>query len=614
MKDIKWYFNRLKAMKPRELIWRVRQKQLQKREKKAYYTLHSPVYAIPLPRKLEQLHLDIEKLSIQWSNTEWTAFTGLDLFGAFDYEDYQTAWNAGFQTQGTWPEEPYSPSISISQRAEIGDIRTNWELNRHFQISALAKSYYCTRDEGTLWELERLFQDWNRHNLFLHGVEWSSAMEAAIRVNAWVYAFAFLKKAGCEERLLAQLEHGVLLMTDHIMQHRARFSSANNHLIVEMYAVGLVGILTDYQPWRDEALRILTQELPRQNYSDGVNREMSLHYQSFVMEAYGLLWLLMTKNDIEVPQIWKSYLRAMTQFLADSTDDFGTTMEFGDSDEGKILDLNGKMDNHYQYVMNLMGCLLGMKFTQAPWHENLYWIVPEKRRKSAAAYTPGLVCSRREGGYTFLRSKDRRVLIGIDHAELGFGSIAAHGHADALSFQMSIDGQPVFVDAGTFNYHVPVEARDAFRSTRSHNTVMIDAQEQSEMLGPFIWGKRAQAELLSLWEEDGAVCVSMSCCGHSGIHRRTMVFNQKNRLEILDETEGREGKLFLHTGAGCGVEKNQNTAVIRVEGKQITCANDANAWVSEQGWYSEKYNQKTESTVLSTAIHGSCNTIVEWEG
>ena len=287
MRDVKWFINRLKAMNLKEMLWRVQQKQLQKREFKNLYILHKPVTEIPLPQNISSLRIDIENLSINWDNTEWTEFSALDLFDAYEYEIYKKAWNAGFQTEKQWPEDKYSPTIIISQRIEIGDIRTNWELNRHFQFAALAKSYYCTREKKYLSEFCELFYDWNKHNLFLHGVEWTSAMELAIRVNSWLYAYAFLKKAGCEDRLLGDIEHGIFVMTDYILKHRARFSSANNHLIIEMYAVALMGIVADFKPWREEAISILTEELSKQNYEDGVNKEMSLHYQSFVMEAYG---------------------------------------------------------------------------------------------------------------------------------------------------------------------------------------------------------------------------------------------------------------------------------------------------------------------------------------
>ncbi len=613
MKDIKWFVNRLRAMKPKEMIWRVEQKQLQKKEHANVYALNLPVVEIPLSSELTNLHIDIDKLSINWDNSIWTPFTKLDLFSAFDYDEYKRKWNAGFQTENTWPEEPFSPMINISQRVDIGDIRTNWELNRHYQFAALAKSYYCTKDQMYLSELKELFSDWNKHNLFLHGVEWTSAMELAIRVNSWVYTLAFLMKAGCEEEIIGELEHGILVMVDYIMKHRARFSSANNHLIVEMYSVALVGILTDYAPWKDEAIRILTEELPKQNYADGVNKEMSLHYQSFVMEAYGLLWLLMVKNQINIPEVWKKYLTAMSEFVSDSTDDCGKTMEFGDSDEGKILDLNGKIENHYQYVLNLMSCLLDQLYTDTPWHENLDWIVPQELKVRKGKYCPGLVCSRREGGYTFLRSKDRRVLIGIDHADLGYGSIAAHGHADALSFQLFIDGQPIFVDSGTYNYHVTPDDRNYFRSTVAHNTVMIENHEQSEMLGPFIWGTRAKAELVDLTEEKGWVTVKMCCSGSAGVHNRTIAFDQARSVEIRDDVGEHQGNAFFHFPPESQVEIEENRAVVCSSGKRIVLNSNGKKIKSTADGFSSKYGTKTLAVNLNIGFIGTERIVIQTE-
>lgn len=523
-------------MNPQEIVWRVKEKHLQKKENKVVYSLKKPVTEIPLPLDISHLHINIDKLSINWNNREWTTFNGLDLFNIFSYSKYKKKWNAGFQTENAWPEEPFSPTINISQRVDIGDIRTNWELNRHFQFTALAKSYYCTKDEKYLIELKDLFNDWNAHNLFLHGAEWTSAMELAIRVNSWVYMFCFLKNAGCDDMFLQKAEHGILVMADYIVKHRARFSSANNHLIVEMYAIALVGIITDYAPWKDRALMVLTEELPRQNYADGINKEMSIHYQSFVMETYGLLCFLMMKNNIEVPEVWKSYLTAMTEFLADSIDDFGTIIEFGDNDEGKILDLNGRIKNYYQYVLNLMGCLLEIRYTNTGWHENLDWIVPEKLKIQKKSYIPGLACCRKEGGYTFLRSRDRRVFIGIDHGALGFGKIAAHGHADALSFQMYVNGKPIFIDPGTYIYHCGSQKRNVYRKTKYHNTLTIDGKDQSEMLGPFLWGKRAECRLLKF---DDLLGETVLIAEHNGykpiIHRRKFLFDGDRTLYITDE-------------------------------------------------------------------------------
>ena len=90
-----------------------------------------------------------------------------------------------------------------------------------------------------------------------------------------------------------------------------------------------------------------------------------------------------------------------------------------------------------------------------------------------------------------MRSSDGSILIGIDHAALGFGTIAAHGHADALSFQILKDGKRIFIDPGTYIYHhCQIEERNIFRRTDHHNTVMINGEEQSQVLGGFSFGVR----------------------------------------------------------------------------------------------------------------------------
>ena len=499
MKKITWYLNRLKAMNMGEICWRFQQKNLQKQERRKYYKENLPVYEFELPDELKNLNAQVDRISINWNNEKFTVFKEQNLFGVYSYNKYKRAWDAGFQTENVWPTDQCSYDISISQREDIGDIRTNWELNRHYQFAGMAKSFYVTGDFSILEELQELFYDWNNKNHFLCGVEWTSAMEIAIRVNSWIYTYCFLNKAFEKynlenNKILKDISRGIIVMADYIIKHRAKYSSANNHLIVEMYAVGMSGIFFDYKPWEKLAFKILTEELPRQNYADGVNKEMSLHYQSFVMEAYGLLMIEMKHNHIKIPQIWEEYLMHMSEFMCDCCGEYGETVVFGDNDEGKILDLSGEHFDHYRYVLDLMGNVLSKRYSKMEnIHENLCWILSDDFQNSVLQkncyYSPEVKCYK-EGGYTLWRSKNNKVLIGIDHADLGFGSLAAHGHADALSFQMFIEGVPVFVDPGTYNYHVPKKIRDEFRATKNHNTVCVNDQNQAEILGPFLWGKR----------------------------------------------------------------------------------------------------------------------------
>ena len=548
MKKITWYLNRLKAMNMGEICWRFQQKNLQKQERRKYYKENLPVYEFELPDELKNLNAQVDRISINWNNEKFTVFKEQNLFGVYSYNKYKRAWDAGFQTENVWPTDQCSYDISISQREDIGDIRTNWELNRHYQFAGMAKSFYVTGDFSILEELQELFYDWNNKNHFLCGVEWTSAMEIAIRVNSWIYTYCFLNKAFEKynlenNKILKDISRGIIVMADYIVKHRAKYSSANNHLIVEMYAVGMSGIFFDYKPWEKLAFNILTEELPRQNYADGVNKEMSLHYQSFVMEAYGLLMLEMKHNHIKIPQIWEKYLLHMSEFMCDCCGEYGETVVFGDNDEGKILDLSGEHFDHYRYVLDLMGNVLPKRYSKMEnIHENLCWILSDDFQNSVLQkncyYSPEVKCYK-EGGYTLWRSKNNKVLIGIDHADLGFGSLAAHGHADALSFQMFIEGMPVFVDPGTYNYHVPKKMRDDLRATANHNTVCVDGVNQAEILGPFLWGKRYECEEAEVQENEEGICFEATIQNNGNAHKRKMRISDRDiiKIEICDDLE-----------------------------------------------------------------------------
>ena len=157
----------------------------------------------------------------------------------------------------------------------------------------------------------------------------------------------------------------------------------------------------------------------------------------------------------------------MACFVADCLGDYGEVVAFGDDDAGKILDLAGisaprrelPHNWHYRYMLALMSLLLERQYTDLSTLENetLRWLFSAGEIETAQAkphYVPPQYCCYRDGGNTILRSRDRKLLIGIDHAALGYLSICAHAHADALSFQVFYEGKPVLVDPGTSLYHI----------------------------------------------------------------------------------------------------------------------------------------------------------------
>lgn len=538
MANISWLIRRLKAMSIQEVLWRLSQKRIQKLEEIHFGTDRIPVTDGVFNSKLSSLQAHTENLYINFDNQVYCLNTSIRLLSGADYVEYKKKWDAGFQTDNVWPDT-FSYKLDYKQRDDIGDARTNWELNRHFQFALLAKNYVASGDEKFLNQFENLFSDWTEKNPFLHGISWTSVMEVAIRCSNWCYAYAFLEHSKAEHVLLERLRVGIINMTDYIANHYSRYSSANNHLIVEAFSVGQAGILFEYGEWIDLAIRLLTDEMPRQNYPDGINKELALHYQAFYMEAMGLMMRLMVKNGIPIPESWKLMLKKMSQYVSDCIGDYGEVIAFGDDDEGKILDLQGGEIDYYAYVLGMMSVLLDNSYTKDFKSETLRWLFSLSEMDSVEnkiAYTSPQFCCYKEGGNTILRSLDHQMLIGIDHSALGFGSIAAHGHADALSFQLFYKGKAVFIDPGTYIYHCDLESRNEFRKTRVHNTVCVNGKDQSEMLGAFLWGKKANSELLSYTVDRGAVKLIVRHDGYWPIlHKRTIEFDGISSIRIIDE-------------------------------------------------------------------------------
>jgi Heparinase II/III-like protein len=77
-----------------------------------------------------------------------------------------------------------------------------------------------------------------------------------------------------------------------------------------------------------------------------------------------------------------------------------------------------------------------------------------------------------------------------------------HAHADALSFDLTFGGRPLFVDPGTCSYSTDPATRDRFRATASHNAATFDGRSSSVMAGPFAWATQARTRI-DWWESEG---------------------------------------------------------------------------------------------------------------
>jgi hypothetical protein len=226
-----------------------------------------------------------------------------------------------------------------------------------------------------------------------------------------------------------------------------------------------------------------------------------------------------------------------------------------------------------------------------------------------------------EGGYYILNggTPGLDTYCVVDCGELGLGSTAAHGHSDCLSLTLRANGKDVLIDPGTYTYHSQPEWRSYFRSTAAHNTVAVDGQSQSDMLGPFVWGRRARPFLEDVTLESYFDLVTASHDGYLGLtdpvrHRRVVVFVKPGTLIVVDLLSARGwhdyeqnfhlgGPAAMRVEDGCvAVSTGEGGAETLIFSPAVgggTAALAAGETRPIRGWNSPRFWEKNPSQCLS---------------
>jgi hypothetical protein len=198
----------------------------------------------------------------------------------------------------------------------------------------------------------------------------------------------------------------------------------------------------------------------------------------------------------------------------------------------------------------------------------------------------------RESGYVVMRGRLRSspVRLVLDAGPLGLGSLAAHGHADALAVTVDVGAETLLRDAGTGSY-VPAAGRDGFRLTSAHNSVLVDGQSQAEPLGAHLWGRRFEAivEAVDLGEE-----VDYVRARHDGyrsrraraVHVRSLTYIKPDLAVVLDRVTAERdctAELVWQTMPGHALETPGAASAVAVAAVPAASRRD------EQGPFSARY-------------------------
>ena len=521
MSTLGWYLGRAGAMSPSEAAWRVRR-------------LGADLFGAGEPRERADVTV-LTDASRDWDALAQAFRDGVDRPVLLDESRAQHIANTqqvdvaallgeaekllrgertyfGYRTvtlgaPRDWNFDPISghhwPTIAakrINHRAAQSDPKWIWELNRLQHLPVLAQAWLFTGDTRFADTAFDELDTWLDQNPVGIGVAWRGAFEAGIRAMSVAVAMQGLRHA---PSFTTARYRRVVRMLDASARYcwsaRSLYSSANNHLVGEITGLLVVHLLFPElaAPNRvaPRAFGLLSQEADRQILSDGVGAEQSVAYQMFTAELFATVVALLRLRGDRVPSPLTDALERNSGYLANLLGADESVPAYGDDDDGFALRLGVESKRTVRHHLAIVAASTGSKAAGVQTLTSAWLATSSEppardtgRGTDTSAAVDGFYAA--DGGLAVLRSGRRRLT--MDVGPLGYLSIAAHGHADALAITLSEDGRDLIVDPGTSSYYGKPAWRNVDRGTHAHATVCVDDVDQSVIGGPFYWRTHAK--------------------------------------------------------------------------------------------------------------------------
>jgi hypothetical protein len=585
-----------------------------------------------------------------------------DLLGSgkanVDIQAGKIDWHKDFKSGERWePRVLYTDTIIV--RGNGSDIKVPWELSRFQHLPTLGKAYWLTSDEKYATEFVNEISDWIDSNPPQYGVNWTCTMDIAIRAVNWIWGYELFKNSPqITDELLAKSLRSLIIHARHIAVNLERTSrltelasdllihrefnvgtlkpawrgTNSNHYLSDIVGLVYLGVIfpefKDAKKWSDFGIKELISEMEGQVYPDGVDYEGSISYHRLVTELFLSATLLCLKNGMTFPKWYIERLEKMIEFVMHYTKPDGTAPQIGDNDDGRLHivanygDWN-RLDHRYLLSVGAVAFnRADLKQAAGEFHEEAFWLLgkeglkkfnelPDQKASTDSKALPN-------GGFYIMR-RDSLYMI-VDCVPTDPRSPSGHKHNSRLSFELFAYDKSFIIDPGAYIYTADRDMRNLFRSTKYHNTVTVDSEEQSRIDRNELFGMGLDATVtVTKWEVSEEYDILSA--EHRGylrlkypiIHRRDILFNKKDGYWIVKDVLLGKGThqydLYFHLSP-LDIEfdkefpfviktktEGANLAIIPVEIEGLSVE-------VSRGWVSYRYGVKAEAPIIKYSKDG----------
>jgi len=537
-----------------------------------------------------------------------------------------------------WPTDHYA-AIDFFRHAKFAqsDVKWCWELNRFQHLLCLGAAWRITHEEIYAKTACEHIASWLDQVQYPLGVQWSSNLEAALRMLSWARCHLMCANStSWDDEFLMRFIPCLYAHACHVDRELTVHHTVGNHLLGE--ACSLIQLYCLYKgfpmarPRLERSRKIAERLVPTLILSDGVYSEQSTGYLKFVLEFLASVMPLMDTVGVRFSDQLRDRIAAALEYICSLAPDLYNVPMIGDCDSGSAIGWG--LSDYWDYEALVMAlCSLLQKSPPVGVAEEFpaeSFLIAGKRGlnahvsmrerhliKTSSKAKSQVFREFPQGGYQV--STDSRLHLILDGGPLGISPGYGHGHADGLSFVLSIDGGPFVVDPGTMLYNGAPYWRNYFRGASAHNTVRMDERDPARPIATFLWSNPVEACLEHSRAGDGWRLLQARQKTRAFVHTRSIIHWYERGVVVGDIIQGRGTRgvdCFLHFHPDWVVAQEdvalftayRNKTVINIQFygcEQATSHSHFGSLDPILGWYSSAYGKLEPCTSLQLKLQAA---------
>ena len=442
-----------------------------------------------------------------------------------------------YPTRRWWELRPY-----LDLDPALGDVKDVWEPARFTWTFDLARGYAATRDERYAEAFWRGIESFIDGNPPFRTIQWSCGQETSIRALSCLWGERAFATAAASTPVRCERLRDLLAWSGERIADAIEYaiSQRNNHGISEatgLIAIGsrLSGAHPAAQRWLRDGARWIEQLILDQFAEDGWYVQHSFNYLRLALDQLVVAQRVLERaRGVGLSEKALARIRAAVALLVELHDpETGELPNHGANDGSLVLPISSASYRDFRPAITAAAATFGVAlprlFSAPP--EAVAWLGVSTLKRCDDLPTRRVVAG--SSGWASIHTERARIFARAGRYE------SNPSHVDPAHVDISLDGQPRAIDAGTYRYSAPFPWANALSAIGVHNTVEIPTLPAAVKGSRFLWLRRPSAAVArAVQTTTGAELELLNeTWAHHGVrHVRRLVVNGTG-VDVFDDID-----------------------------------------------------------------------------